>query len=178
MNTTNQQPRRGMRRMVAAVVVAVASTAALSVWAAGGHGGGHGTMGAGMMIGSPERLGRMVDRMLDGLNATDQQRAQIKQIAEAAASDLRGQHEQQRALRERATQVFTAPTVDANAAEQVRQQMLAQHDARSKRMTAALIEVSRVLTPEQRAKVAERMAERQSRMKERMDRMQRQRPQQ
>ena len=68
--------------------------------------------------------------------------------------------------------VFTAPTVDANAAEQVRQQMLAQHDAASKRMTAAMVEASRVLSPEQRAKLAERVKERQARMQERMQRQQ------
>ena len=36
-----------------------------------------------MFRGSPERMGRMIDLMLDGLNASDAQRGQIKQIAAA-----------------------------------------------------------------------------------------------
>ena len=43
-------------------------------------------LGGGMMFGgSPERMGRMIDHMLDGLNASDAQRSQIKQIAAAPA---------------------------------------------------------------------------------------------
>ncbi len=136
----------------------------------GMHGGGMGGM---MFAGSPERMGRMIDHMLDGLNATDAQRTQIKQIVAAAAGDLKTQAQSGRDLRQRGMQVFTAPTVDANAAEQLRQQTLAQHDQMSKRVTQAMLDVARVLTPEQRAKVGERMRDRQARMDERMKRMDR-----
>ena len=135
----------------------------------GMHGDG---MGPGMMFGgSPERMGRMIDHMLDGVGATDAQRSQIKQIASAAAGDMKTQMEAGRGLRERGMQIFAAPTVDAAAAEQLRQQMLQQHDAMSKRTTQAMLDVARVLTPEQRAKLGERMKDRQSRMAERMRRM-------
>jgi Spy/CpxP family protein refolding chaperone len=139
----------------------------------GGMGGMHGGFGAGAMMfrGSPERMGRMIDHMLDGLNASDAQRAQIKQIAAAAATDLRAQADAGRALRQRALQAFTAPTVDAAAAEQVRQQMLQQHDQTSRRMTQAMLDVARALTPEQRARLGERIRDRQARMEDRMKRM-------
>ncbi len=132
----------------------------------------HGGMGGGGMMfgGSPERMGRMIDHMLDGLNATDAQRTQIKQIAAAAAADLKSQTQSGRALRQRGMQIFTAPAVDAAAAEQVRQQMLQQHDQMSRRVTQAMLDVARVLTPEQRAKIGERMRDRQARMEERMKR--------
>lgn len=137
----------------------------------GMHGDG---MGPGMMFGgSPERMGRMIDHMLDGLNVTDAQRTQIKQIAAAAAVDLKSQAQSGSDLRRRGMQIFTAPTVDANAAEQLRQQTLAQHDQMSKRVTQAMLDVARVLTPEQRAKIGERMRDRQARMEERMKRMDR-----
>jgi Spy/CpxP family protein refolding chaperone len=135
----------------------------------GMHHGGMG--GPGMMGGSPEHMGRMIDHMLDGLNASDAQRSQIKQIAAGAAADLKAQHEAGRALRQRSMQAFTAPTVDAAAVEQVRQQMLQQHDQMSRRMTQAMLDVARVLTPEQRARVGERMRDRQARMEDRMKRM-------
>ena len=137
-----------------------------------GMGGMHREMGGGMMFGgSPERMGRMIDHMLDGLNASDAQRGQIKQIAAAAAADLKAQAEAGRGLRQRAMQAFTAPTVDAAAAEQVRQQMLQQHDQMSRRMTQAMLDVARVLTPEQRVRLGERIRDRQARREDRMKRM-------
>jgi protein CpxP len=137
-----------------------------------GRGGMHHGMGGGMMFGgSPEHMGRMIDHMLDGLNASDAQRGQIKQIAAGAATDLKAQREASRALRQRAMQAFTAPTVDAGAVEQVRQQMLQQHDQMSRRMTQAMLDVARVLTPEQRTRLGERMRDRQARMEDRMKRM-------
>jgi len=135
------------------------------------HGMGGGMDGGTMFRGSPEHMGRMIDHLLDGLNASDAQRGQIKQIAAGAATDLKAQGEAGRALRQRAMQAFTAPTVDAGAVEQVRQQMLQQHDQMSRRMTQAMLDVARVLTPEQRARLGERMRDRQARMEDRMKRM-------
>ncbi len=164
---------RGMKWMLSGMVIAVAATFALSAWAQpAGHGPGMHGMGAmegpGMMMG-----GRGIDHMLDGLNASDAQRTQIRQIFKAAADDLRGQREQRRALHERGLQIFGAPTVDATAAEQLRQQMQALHEQASKRMLQAMLDASKVLTPEQRAKLAERMKQRGEMMRERMERMQR-----
>jgi periplasmic protein CpxP/Spy len=161
-----------------AVVATVALTLSGAVWAQHGHGEHGGGMGADMgmhggggMMGNPERMGRMMDHMLDGLNATDAQRSQIKQIAQAAGTDMKAQRDANRALHEKAMQVFTAPNVDAAAAEQVRQQMLAQHDQMSKRTLQAMLDASKVLTPEQRTKLGERMKQRSDSMRERMKRM-------
>jgi periplasmic protein CpxP/Spy len=182
MNSTAAAPagKRGVRWVAAGLVLAISATVALSVWAAPGgghHGGGFG--GPGMFMGSPDHVNRAVDHMLDGLNATDAQRAQIKQIVTQAAADLKGQRETTRALRDKAMQVFTAPSVDAAAAESVRQQMIAQHDAASRRTLQAMLDISGVLTPEQRAKIGEQMKQRQQRMQERMQRhMNREQPKQ
>ncbi len=164
---------RGLKWVLLSAFIAVSATVALSAWAQphGGHGmgmfgGGHGMMG-----------GRGVDHMLDGLNATDAQRSQIKQIAQAAAADMKAQREAGRALRERAMQIFAAPNVDAAAAESVRAQMQQQHDQASKRMLQAMLDASKVLTPEQRAKLAERMKQRGDMMRDRMQRMEREQPQ-
>ena len=167
--------RWAVRWLMAGTVVVACATVALSADAQErGPGPMHGP-GPGMMMfgGSPEHVARHVDRMLDGLNATDAQRTQIKQIAQAAAADLKTQHEAGKALRERGLQIFAAPTVDANAAESVRQQVEAQHDQASRRMLQATLDVSRVLTPEQRAKLAERVKQHQATMQDRMQRMHR-----
>ena len=167
-----------VRVLMFGTLMAVLATWAMASWAQpmGGHGGHH-EMGGGMMMGgSPERMGRMIDRMLDGLNATDAQRSQIKQIVQTAATDLKSQREAHRALRQQGMQIFTAPNVDANAAETLRQQMLAQHDQVSRRMTQAMVDISRVLTPEQKAKIAEHLKQRAAKMEERHQRMERDRP--
>ena len=99
---------------------------------------------------------------------TDAQRTQILQIAQTAATDMKAQHEAGRALRERGLQILAAPTVDAAAAEVLRQQMMVQFDQSSKRMLQAMIEIGAVLTPEQRVKFAEAMKQRGGMMQHRM----------
>lgn len=177
-NAASAGTRARIRLLMLGMLMAVLATWAAASWAQPMGGPGmHRGMGDGMMMGgSPEHMGRMIDHMLDGLGATDAQRGQIKQIAQAAATDLKAQREAGRGLRERGMQIFTAPNVDAGAAESLRQQMLAQHDQASKRMTQAMLDISRVLTPEQRAKLGERMKERATRMHDRMERMQREHP--
>lgn len=188
--TVSTPATRGVKLMALSLVVAVAGTLAVSSWAqpvpgAGGpgeggprppmhhmHRGGPGGdfMGPGLFMGPPQHVDRAVDRMLKGLNATDAQRTQIQQIARAAAADLHAQHEANRGQPDQARALFTAPVVDARAVEALRQQRLAQHDQASKRITQALLEVSAVLSPEQRAKLGERFDQRRQHMKERMER--------
>lgn len=108
------------------------------------------------MMGMPWQ-GRMLDRMLDNVKATPEQRTQIQQITRSAATDLKAQREAGRSVHEQAMQLFTQPTVDANAAEALRQQTLAQHDQASRRVLQAMLDISRVLTPEQRQQLAQRM---------------------
>ncbi|MCW5666634.1 MAG: Spy/CpxP family protein refolding chaperone [Piscinibacter sp.] len=166
----------GLKWMLLSAALAVSATVALSAWAGPMHGGPMGGGYGGPFGGHGMMAGRGVDHMLDGLNATDAQRSQIKQIMQAAAADLRAQRQNGQALREKAMQVFAAPNVDAAAAESVRQQMLAQHDQASKRMLQAMLDASQVLTPEQRAKLGERMKQRADIMRERQQRMEREQP--
>jgi periplasmic protein CpxP/Spy len=164
MTHTIRSPFSATRLFGGAVLVAVLGSFTLAAWAEGGHGGHHGGPG---MMGVPMQ-GRMVERMLDSVNATAEQRSQIKQITERAAADRKAQFESGRALREQGRQLFTQPVVDANAAEALRQQMLQQHDQASRRMMQTMLEVSRVLTPEQRKQLADRMAQRSERMHHQM----------
>lgn len=123
----------------------------------GGPGGpgGAGPMGMG---------GRHMGRVLDMVNATPEQRSQIKSIMEAAHKDMAAMHENGRKLREQSLALFTQPTVDARAAESLRQQAVAQHDAASKRMLQAMLDAAKVLTPEQRKLLGDKMAQRRSMM--------------
>ena len=175
-NAARPAAQRGLRRVLLATFVAVSSATAMSAWAQpmmGGH-EGHGGMRGGHE-GPGGGMDRMFDHMLDGLDATDAQRAQIKQIATAAEADMKAQRDAGRALHEKQMQIFAAPTVDASAAEAVRAQLSSQHDMTSRRMTQAMLDAATVLTPEQRAKLGERMKQHQAQMNDRMQRMDRER---
>ena len=83
MTRTARFPISAARLFSGAVLVAVLGTAALSVWAYGGPGAGmmHGGPGAGMMHDGPGigmMQGRMGERMLDIVNATPEQRTQLR----------------------------------------------------------------------------------------------------
>ena len=142
--------RISLRYWLMGLLVALASTVALSAWA---HTGGGQAAHGGMWGGNPQRMQRLLSR----IDATDDQKARIQQIMQKAVSDMAGQAELRRTLRDKAQAIFAAPAVDANAAEQLRQQMLAQHDQNSRRMMAAMLEVSQVLTPAQRSQIAQHM---------------------
>jgi len=118
----------------------------------GGH-GGHGGAGGGLFDG-------MMTRMLDRVNVTPEQRSQVQQIMHKQSSEMSAQREAGRALRQQSMALFAQPTVDVNAVEALRQKQLALHDAASKRMTTAMLEISRVLTPEQRKQMSDYMAQR------------------
>lgn len=111
--------------------------------------GGMGPMGPGMPF------GMLSPALLDGIDATPQQREQLRSIADAARADLGSQHEAGKSDHAQMMALFTQPTVDAQAAETLRKQMLARQDTASKRMTQAMLESAKVLTLEQRQKMAE-----------------------
>jgi len=111
-----------------------------------GHHHGGPAMGGGFFVGG---------HMLDVVNATDAQRSQIEAIFKAARQDLAGQREAGMKLHEQLASLYTATNIDAAAIEAVRQQISAQHEVASKRLSQASIEAARVLTPEQRTKLAE-----------------------
>lgn len=176
MDAAKRKAGRPLAQLVATAVVALASAVTvvpMVAQAMPGGPGGPGMMGGpggpGMMEGHGGHwgMGHMLERMLDKVDASDAQRTQIRQIAQLAQADLRAQHEAGRALREQALALMSAPTLDAAAAESLRQQMLARHDQSSRRMMQAMLDIGNVLTPAQRTKLAEQMKHFGERMQER-----------
>ena len=152
---------RSARMVTAGMVLALASTFAQVAMARPGPPGGAGGFG---FFGGPH-----LQHLLDSVNATDAQKAQIRQIMQAARADMKAQRKAGGNLHEQAMQLFTQPTVDAAAVETLRQQMLQQHDQASRRISQAMLEVSRVLTPEQRAQLGAQMKKRQEMMQRHMN---------
>ncbi len=144
-----------------ATVAAALAIGGVAAHAQPGHGGHHG--GPAMM--APGGLfGGHMDHLLDLVNATDSQRSQIDAIFKAARTDLSGQRDAGKKLHEQMAALYTATNVDAAAIEAVRVQISALHETASKRLSQASIDAARVLTPEQRAKIADVMKKRQARM--------------
>ncbi len=167
MNATSKLrlTQRPLRLLMGTVLLSLAATVAQTASAQGsgmdGMGGrGMGPGGPGMGYGAPHQM----EHMLRAVNATPEQRAQIMQIAQGARAELQAQREAGRKLREQSQALFAQPTVDARAVETLRQQMLAHDDQASKTRMQLMLDVSRVLTPEQRRMMADRMAQRRALM--------------
>ncbi|MCV2352156.1 Spy/CpxP family protein refolding chaperone [Paucibacter sp. Y2R2-4] len=144
--------------VVAAIAVVAVSAQAM---------GPGGPMEPGGHRGGPDMMmGRSMEHMLDNVDASDAQRAQVKQIMQAAMNDLKPQRESGRKLHMQMMDLLSAPMIDAGAVENLRQQVQSQQELSSKRMSQAMVDAARVLTPEQRAKLAERMKKMQARMAE------------
>jgi len=144
---------RLLRHGALAALVGLAGTAALAQ--------GHPGRGPGP---GPEGLpmfGHM-GRMLNEVGATDAQRSQIKAIFEQARKDLATTHSAERELHKQEMVLFTAPTIDPIAIENLRVQTSANHEVVSKRMSQAMIDAANVLTPDQRAKLAAQMSKMQA----------------
>ena len=183
MNTQNETPRnennpaetpkqqRGRRWIlagVAATVIGALTFAGVSHadGTAGFAGHHHGMMGwhGGQM--DPEKAAQRIDHMVDRLlpDGTATQKTQVATIIKTAMTDLKPLREQHRAAREQGIKILSQPTIDRAALEQVRAGEIQLAEQVSKRMTQALADVAEVLTPEQRARVAEHLKKRFGRM--------------
>ena len=167
MSAAPRRRRPALRALAAGAVLALAGGLMLPAAATppGGPGAHHAAMGGmggmgGMVMAHP----RLLERLFDSIGASAEQRAQIRQIADTARADLRAQREAGAPLHEQARALFVQPTIDEAAVEALRRQMLARHDETSKRWMQALLDMSRVLTPEQRRALADRLAERRETM--------------
>jgi len=154
---------------LAALALGAALLATVPTAQAHGGMGGMGMGGAmhGMAMPFGAYGGRALERWLDRVDASAEQRTRIRAIADAARTDLQALHGQRRALADQALANFARPEVDAAAAEALRQQMLRQHEQVSARMLQATLDVARVLTPAQRATLAEQVGQRRNQMERR-----------
>lgn len=112
----------------------------------GHHGGGFGARG--------------LERMLDKIDATDEQADKLWEIAGEIRGEMWPMGREFRQTREDLAELLTAETVDAEAVEALRSERIAAIDEMSKTMTAAMVEAAEVLTPEQRAELAKHFEER------------------
>ncbi|MFN3890459.1 MAG: Spy/CpxP family protein refolding chaperone [Beijerinckiaceae bacterium] len=137
--------------VAAAVVVLGVGVAASQPW--GGHGFGGGMGGSFMNM----RAEWGVNRMLDRLDATPEQKEKVTAIVKGALADLEPMRAGRASFREDAVRLLKADKVDRTALEKLRADRISQADAASKRITQAIAEAAEVLTPKQRAELAGRL---------------------
>jgi len=148
---------------VAYILLALTFVAAASAW--GGHGGmrGHGMFGR--HHGGPpdaeavrERVAFGLEWGLRKLDATPDQEQQIQAIAADAVDRMIALHEGHADSKETLRALVTAEQVDRVALEAWRAQQIATFDRASLQLADSVASVLDVLSPEQRAQLAEQMA--------------------
>lgn len=102
------------------------------------------------------KFDRITQRALKKADATEEQKARIKPIADDLATALYGFREEHRALRSRFIKAFEADTVDPAEVAKIRDDAVALADRASKTVTESIVKASAVLAPAQRRKLAER----------------------
>lgn len=102
-----------------------------------------------------ERADYMVERTLSRIDATPDQREQVKTIVRSAIDDLLALREQHQANRKAMVAALTQPEVDRNELERIRSAEVDLVNQGSKRIVTALADSAQILDPEQRAQLAE-----------------------
>jgi len=164
------KPRRPWRRIaLAALIGGLVTGAGVKAFAHGGgpFGGGFGPGGWHMGPGGqmdPEAMKRRIDAsvrwMLADVNATEAQQQRVAGIVEATMKEMAPLREKHREARRAIMELLAKPSVDRAAIEAIRAQEIQSADAMSKRFVQSLADVAEVLTPEQRAQLAEKMKQR------------------
>jgi len=117
----------------------------------GGHHGPHGPRGFG---------GPGFDHMMDRIDATPEQKEQLRTIMRNTRNEIEPLIDKMRDSRGAVVDILGAETIDRAAAEKLRSERLADIDAASQKVTNALLDAAAVLTPEQRKELREKFEER------------------
>lgn len=160
--TGPQAPAKRGRRVVAvaAVGMAVVSLGIVGAIAAGSDGRGFGPHGFGGHGFGAFVLERRIDGALEAVDATAEQEKKIWAIVDATRADVRPSFREFRDARGQIVDALTAATVDRAAVEKLRAERVAAVEATSKKIAEAALQAAEVLTPEQRAKLADRFKDR------------------
>jgi Spy/CpxP family protein refolding chaperone len=102
-----------------------------------------------------EHLDFATDWVLSRVDATADQKAHAREIADRTLDELRPLAEQHRANREDLATELAKVEIDTTALERIRQSEVGLVDELSKELTAALTEIAQTLTPEQRSRLIE-----------------------
>ena len=103
-----------------------------------------------------EGFDKATQRVLKKVDATDDQKARIKPIADDLAMALSGFREEHKALRSRFVKALEADKVDPAEVEKIRADALALADKATAKMAEAIVKASDILSPAQRRQLTDR----------------------
>jgi Spy/CpxP family protein refolding chaperone len=164
-------PRRGWRRRsIVSLVAGLAAGLGASLGASlahahgpGGWGGWHRSFDESDPQAMQRRAEARVKWMLADIDATDAQHQRIADITVTLMRELRPLRDQAREARRQVMDILSKPQIDRGALEALRAKQAQTMDQISRRISQSLADAAEVLTPDQRAKLAERMGERRHR---------------
>lgn len=113
----------------------------------------HGDMGHGSMGG--ESGPRHIEKMAQKIGLTAAQQEQLKALNEKQRAAAKANREERKKLQAERSAAWTAPTLDAARLESLRQQEVKLFDAISRQRLEHQLAVAKILTPEQRQKMAQ-----------------------
>lgn len=151
--------RSRFRTLLIAGTVSILSVGAIgaisAVQAQGMFGGAHQSESGRPGFGG-QMAERMFDRALGSVEATDDQREEIRVIIEAAREDIRALTADTEVYRDQFKGLLAAEELDRAEFALLRQTMLETGDAVSARAMEALLDAAELLSPEQRTALLER----------------------
>lgn len=150
-----ESERNRFRTFLRAGAISVLTLGAIgTIGAVQAHGTFSGAREMGPGFGGP--MGeRMFERALGSVEATDEQREEIRVIVDEAREEIRTMTADLEDHREQFKALLFAEEIDRNAIELLRQTMLETGDAVSARALEALLDAAEILSPEQRAELLE-----------------------
>lgn len=128
--------------LAAGLAVAVVLSGPAGAWGRHGHGFEH-----------------RIEHMLDALDASDEQRVEIRSALESLHDALAEGRDSRRDGHRAIAAALTGETVDLEAIEAIRAEHVERFDALSRQAAQALVKVAGVLSPEQRREIAGRLEE-------------------
>lgn len=105
---------------------------------------------------SAEDVDFFVDSMLSRVDGTEDQKERAREIARAGVRSMQDIHARHRANREQWTVLLTAEPLDRGSLEALRAEEIRLADEASRRIVDDVAALAELLTPEQRARLAER----------------------
>jgi protein CpxP len=123
----------------------------------GWGGGHHEMMGGPDRMFFPGRIERGVERLGWITDASTEQKQKINAITQKAADDIFDLRNKHLEARKQVVGLLSAPTIDRPKLEALRADQMKLADAATKRVSDAVADVAEVLTPAQRADLANRL---------------------
>jgi len=140
--------------MKKAIAIGVAALAAIGLLA-----GFAGRMEHGDPQRAKEFMSKRIDRMLDRINATPEQRAKINEVKDQLLQESTAMRQAQRDLKKELMAQWQNPQVDAAKVHAIVDQKVEAFRAMAQKAADAAIQVHDVLTPEQRAQLQKELSE-------------------